>query len=245
MDAEALVEVGFAAAAAVRSALDATADWGPAGTRRGQYLSDLAADAAAVDVLVSAGLGVVSEESGVHEAGRDLIAVLDPLDGSTNASRGIPWFATSVCVVDDRGPLAAAIVNQATGERFWATRGGGAHGDGGRLQPSSVTALDEAVVGLSGLSGHLGWRQYRALGACALDLCAVAAGRLDAYVDCTRPAAHAPWDYLGGWLVCREAGAAIADAGGLELAVDGHGDRRSPVAAGTAALLSGIFRKLG
>ena len=63
------------------------------------------------------------------------------------------------------------------------------------------------MVGLSGYPPRrLGWKQFRALGAIALDLCAVAGGRLDAYVDCS-PSAHGPWDYLGGLLVCREAGA--------------------------------------
>ena len=245
VDADALVEVCFATAVAVRRALDGIDDWGPAGTRAGQYLSDLAADEAALTVLESAGLGVVSEESGVHRGDRPLIAVLDPVDGSTNAARRIPWFATSVCVVDSDGPLAAAVVNQATGERFWATRGGGAFGERGPLAPAPTLALADSVVAISGLTAHLGWRQFRALGACALDLCAVAGGQIDAYVDATRPAAHAPWDYLGGWLICEEAGAVSADAGGEALPVHGHADRRSPVAAATPALLEEIFWKIG
>jgi myo-inositol-1(or 4)-monophosphatase len=245
VEADALLEVCFATTVAVRRALDGITDWGPAGTKPGQYLSDLAADRAAVDVLAAAGLGVVSEESGLHHADRELIAVLDPVDGSTNASRGIPWFATSVCVVDGDGPLASVVVNQGTGERFWASRGGGAFDARGPLHPRSTTELSDAVVGLSGLTAHLGWRQFRALGACALDLCAVASGRLDAYVDATRPAAHAPWDYLGGLLICREAGAPIVDAGGAALDVHGHGDRRSPVAAATPELLEEIFCKIG
>jgi len=245
VDPDVLLEVCFATASAVRAALDATDDWGPAGTRPGQYLSDLSADAAAVAVLDAAGFGIVSEESGVHHPDRPLVAVLDPVDGSTNASRGIPWFATSVCVVDGEGPAAAAVVNQATGERFWATRGGGAFGERGVLLPAPTTRLADAVVALSGLSPHLGWRQYRALGACALDLCAVAAGRIDAYVDCTRPAAHAPWDYLGGWLICEEAGATTGDPGGAALPVHGHAERRSPVAASTPELFAEILSKIG
>ena len=66
--------------------------------------------------------------------------------------------------------------------------------------------------------GWLGWKQYRALGAAALDLCAVAAGVVDAYIDCSR-SAHGPWDYLGGLLVCTEAGAVVADADGRDLVV--------------------------
>ena len=83
-------------------------DWGLAGTRPGQYHSDLAADAAALDVLGRAGVGVLSEESGAHDAGREILVVIDPIDGSTNASRGLPWFATSLCALDGDGARTAA-----------------------------------------------------------------------------------------------------------------------------------------
>ena len=81
------------AAHAVREVLDHLEDWGPAGTRAHQYRSDLVADEAAVRVLVDAGLGVVSEESGSHHPDRAIQVVLDPVDGSTNASRSLPWYA--------------------------------------------------------------------------------------------------------------------------------------------------------
>jgi myo-inositol-1(or 4)-monophosphatase len=238
MDPSALVEVGFEAAAAVAAALAVLDDWGPVPARPGQYKLDLAADDAALAVLHRAGLGTLSEESGRHHPDRPLVAVVDPVDGSTNAHRGLPWYATSVCVLDGDGPLAAVVVNLASGARFWALRGGGAFGDAGPLRPSGLTRVEDAIVALSGLpGGPVGWRQSRALGACALDLCAVASGALDGFLDATRPAAHGPWDYLGGLLVCREAGAAIVDGGGADLVVASHEVRRSPVAAGTAELL--------
>ena len=228
------------AATAVRAALDGLIDWGTAGTRPGQYKSDLAADEAAVAVLLAAGLGVMSEESGDHATERELIAVVDPVDGSTNASRDLPWFATSLCVVDADGARAALVVDQASGDRFEAVRGGGARVDGRPLVPSRCTDLADAVVGLSGHAPHhLGWRQFRALGAIALDLCAVAGGRLDAYIDCS-PSAHGPWDYLGGLLVCREAGALVADAEGRELVTTDHTARRTPVAAATPSLFEQV-----
>jgi fructose-1,6-bisphosphatase/inositol monophosphatase family enzyme len=234
---------------AVRASLDALVDWGPAGTRPGQYFSDLAADDAAVVILERAGFGVMSEESGDHDVDREVLVVIDPVDGSTNASRGIPWFATSLCALDADGPFAALVVNQATGQRFGAIRGGGAwrdDGDGERraIHPNATTEVGAAVVLLSGFPPrHLGWKQYRALGAAALDLCAVATGMADAYIDCSRDA-HGPWDYLGGALVCVEAGASIADAHGRELVARGHGDRRTPLAAATPALLDGISAAL-
>jgi fructose-1,6-bisphosphatase/inositol monophosphatase family enzyme len=232
-----LLEVLHDTATAVRLALDGLADWGDAGTRDGQYLSDLAADEAALAVLDRAGLGAMSEESGVHSGDRGIIVVLDPVDGSTNASRDLPWYATSLCAVDGDGARAALVVDQAGGARFEAVRGGGARVDGTPLKPSPCEALEDALVGLSGYPPWwFGWKQFRALGAVALDLCAVAGGRLDAYVDCS-PSAHGAWDYLGGMLICQEAGALVVDTWDRPLVTLEHAARRTPVAAGTRALL--------
>ena len=233
-----LLAVLSEAAAAVRAALDGLGDWGPAGTRAGQYRSDLIADEAALPILRGAGLGVLSEETGPHDTDRDVIVALDPVDGSTNAARGIPWFATSLCAVDARGPRVALVVNQATGERFEAVRGGGALRNGQPTRPTTCTRLADAVLGLTGYPPvDLGWRQMRSLGAAALDLCAVACGHLDAYVDCSFHA-HSPWDYLGGMLVCHETGAPVTEASGRDLVTLGWADRRVPVAAATPELLA-------
>lgn len=241
MTDDALLEILSETVAAVRHALDGLGDWGPAGTRPGQYRSDIVADEAALAVLRDAGLGVLSEETGPHDTERELIVALDPVDGSTNASRGIPWFATSLCVVDGDGARMALVVNQATGERFEAVRGGGARRNGGPMAPTACRSLDDAVLGLTGYPpSDLGWRQMRSLGAAALDLCAVASGHLDAYVDCSNHA-HSPWDYLGGMLVCQEAGASIAEAAGRNLVTLGWRDRRVPVAAATPELLAQVL----
>jgi fructose-1,6-bisphosphatase/inositol monophosphatase family enzyme len=232
-----LLEVLHDTATAVRVALDGLADWGDAGTRAGQYLSDLAADEAALLVLDRAGLGAMSEETGLHDGDRDVVVVIDPVDGSTNASRDLPWYATSLCAVDGDGARAALVVDQAGGARFEAVRGGGARVDGRPLRPTACTELQTALVGLSGYPPWwFGWKQFRALGAAALDLCAVAGGRLDAYVDCS-PSAHGAWDYLGGMLICQEAGAAVVDAWDRPLVTLDHTARRTPVAAATPALL--------
>ena len=224
----------------VRRALDGLDDWGLAGTRAGQYRSDLAADDVALHILDRAGIGVLSEESGLARADQPVIVVIDPVDGSTNASLGIPWFATSLCAVDGDGPRVAMVANQAMGTRFTAVRGGGAWRDGVAISPSSVTEMRRAVVTLSGMPPRwLGWKQYRALGAAALDLCAVASGMVDAYIDCSHNA-HGSWDYLGGMLVCTEAGALIVDALDrdlVELTLEG---RRTPVAAATKDLLAQV-----
>ena len=235
-----LIELLHETAMAIRAALDGLDDWGPSGSRVGQYLSDLAADAVAVEILEEGGVGVLSEESGGHALDRDVVVVVDPLDGSTNASRGIPWFATSLCAVDADGPRAALVVDLPHGRTYTAVRGGGAAVDGLPLGHSGCDVAGEALVAISGLPAEsLGWRQFRKLGAAALDLCAVAEGTLDAFVDCS-PSAHGVWDYLGGALVCSEAGAVVTDAYGRELTVLDHLARRTPVAAATPALLDSL-----
>ena len=83
----------------------------PSGVRRGcgdgQYAVDLDADRACLDRLLSAGFSVLSEESGRQGPSDRPVVVVDPLDGSTNASRGVPWFGTALCLVDDDGPAVA------------------------------------------------------------------------------------------------------------------------------------------
>jgi fructose-1,6-bisphosphatase/inositol monophosphatase family enzyme len=234
---ETLLAVLHDAATAVAEVLAGLGDWGLAGTRDGQYLSDLAADAAAIAVLEKAGLGVMSEESGRHGGDRDVVVVLDPVDGSTNASRGIPWYATSLCAVDGDGIRAAVVVNQASGVRFEASRGGGARRDGDRIQPSGCRSLGEAIIGFSGYPPtYFGWSQYRALGSAALDLCAVAEGVLDGYAV-VGGSSLGSWDYLGGMLVCVEAGAVVRESQDRELVTLSHVDRRTPLATATPELL--------
>jgi fructose-1,6-bisphosphatase/inositol monophosphatase family enzyme len=236
-DAE-LLDTLVVAAERVRLVLSEIDDWLPVTERAGQYRIDVAADAVAVEVLVDAGLGVLSEESGSHHPDREVVVVLDPVDGSTNASRGIPWYATSLCAVDAEGPRVALVVNQASGERFEAVRGGGAHCDGRPVRPSGCEDLGGAIVCLSGFpSERWGWGQFRALGAAALDLCYVADGRLDAFAGIARDGLG-PWDYLGALLVCAEAGAVVVDEAGRDLVVLDHGARRFPLAAANQALLA-------
>ncbi|WCO65282.1 hypothetical protein PO878_12310 [Iamia majanohamensis] len=228
------------AAEAVAGALAATPDWGSADTVPGQHKSDLAADAAAVAVLNGAGLAVYSEESGWTGRGRDLTVVVDPLDGSTNAARGISWWATSLCVVDADGPRVGLVDDLVHGTRTTAVRGGGAFRDGVRLTASGCTDLTQAIVGLNGLPArHLGWGQCRALGAAALDLVAVAAGHLDGFLDCS-PEGLAPWDVLGATLACQEAGATVARLDGGALHDLGDPVRRPVVAGATPAVAEAL-----
>ena len=236
MDDVRLLKVLDDAVRAVRAALDALEDWGPAGTRPGQYRLDLAADEAALPVLHGAGLAVLSEESGVTGDGSaGLLAVIDPVDGSTNAHRGVPFYATSICVLDTAGPRVGVVVNLASGVRYAAVRGGGAERDGQRIAASGCEDLGSAIVGISGFPGHHpGWAQYRALGAASLECCAVAEGVLDAYMVVGRSTLYG-WDYLAGLLICREAGVAEGERDGRDLEVRDATSRR-PIVAATPAL---------
>ena len=132
---------------------------------------------------------------------------------------------------------SALVANQATGDRFTAVRGEGAWRGGGRAcgRPT-CTAAARPIVGISGLPrGSTGGRSSGRLGAAALDLCLVAAGTLDAYVDMS-PDAHGVWDYLAGAADLPRAGAVVVDAADRELTVVEHGARRTPVAAATPEL---------
>lgn len=248
MDRDAVLDLFDDLIEEVRQSLSGLDDWGPSGDRPAQYRHDVVADQIVVPRLLRAGFRVLSEESGLVGQG-EVTVVVDPVDGSTNGSRRIPWYATSLCAVDADGPVVAVVANLASDHRYRASRGEGlevrrpvggdyewsAHG------PSHCRRLDQAVIGFSGLPpGHGGWNQFRALGAAALDLCAVATGSLDGFVDIDR--AHGVWDYLGGLLVCREAGAVITDGYGEELVTLDPAQRRAPVAAATPELLADLLR---
>lgn len=224
---------------AVSKVLEANTDWSLSGIRHTQYSVDVRADNAALAVLHEAGCAVLSEESQItgQWGDDDILVVMDPLDGSTNASRGVPWFATALCALDKNGMRASLVVNQASGkDRYWATQGGGAFHNGNQMRPSACSTLKEAVVGVSGLASFRPqWSQFRALGAAALDICLVAQGVLDGWVDFN---SHGVWDYLASILICQEAGVATSEYLDRELLVTQYDQKRTPIVAATPALLA-------
>ena len=228
-------------AEAVSVVLRENKDWSLSGLRDTQYSVDLRADSAALEVLHGAGVAVLSEESEITGVfgDDDLCVVMDPLDGSTNASRGVQWFATALCAIDKNGMRAGLVVNQANGiDRYWATTGGGAFHNGVVMRPSACVDLSEAVVGISGIPKQRPkWGQFRALGAAALDICLVADGVIDAWIDFNT---HGVWDYLASALICQEAGAQIAEHQDRDLVVHQHGQRRTPIVAATPELLVSV-----
>ncbi|MFI9818410.1 inositol monophosphatase family protein [Saccharothrix variisporea] len=161
---------------------------------------------------------VVGEEEGGDEV-EGLTWVVDPIDGTVNYLYGIPHYSVSIAAQVDGVSVAAAVVEPASGRVWTAWQGGGAYLDGRRLAVSEQTRLDLTLLGYgfayradrrkrqaetwAGMATVV--RDMRRAGAASLDLCAVAAGRLDAYAEHTL----GRWDWAGGALVAREAGAVV------------------------------------
>lgn len=247
---------------AVVAAMEHQLRWGlvESGAHVGQYHHDVTADQAVLAVLRSAGVAVLSEESGFTAApastpgdvpgpwsGSDVTVVVDPIDGSTNASRRLPWWSTALCAVDADGPWVSLVHDHSTGQRWHAVRGGGAwYRPAGAVTAApvrrgSTPPLDGAIISVTGWPPrHGGWAQFRAYGSSALELCAVADGRLDGIVQFVTDEVAA-WDYLAGVLICDEAGAVVADAFGRSLIALEHTDRRTPVGAGSPPLLEQLL----
>jgi myo-inositol-1(or 4)-monophosphatase len=182
---------------------------------------DVVADEAARSVLSRAAVGVLSEESGLTPSAGSLVVVVDPIDGSTNCSRGVGFFGPSLCAVDAEGPLAAVVHNVGTGRRYAAVRDRGATVNGTAMRPSAddrvgVIAIGDPCRVLERLPapGTLPI-SVRVSGSSAHDLCLVAEGVFDAYVDCGNT--QSVWDYLGASLVLRECGGIVAERDGEDL----------------------------
>ena len=220
--------------------LSSLEDWGKADGHPGQYKHDVIADEIATPQLIAAGLGVFSEESPPTGLDKSFIAIIDPIDGSTNANLGLPWYALSLCLVHSGEAIASFVKNLATGETFIAEIGSGAEKNGKKILVSGVRDIGDAVVVLNDLpTKHFGWRQYRSLGSAALDLCKVADGSFDAFVDMGEGLAL--WDYAGAALICDEAGAKITDLGSNPISYALSTGRSQLVCAGSDELHNTIL----
>ena len=226
--------------------LSANDDWSASGNRDGQYSVDVEIDTACLDMLHGAGFAVLSEESGRTGpiGGRDAqhIVVVDPLDGSTNAALGLPWCATSLCLVSNGLPTVSMVANLRTGTRYTAVLDGGAHRNGHPIRVGQARSLADAIVAVNARP-PVSFRpaQYRSMGATALDIASVAAtDGFDGSIDFDDDRIGV-WDYLAAVAIVREAGGVAADALGRELVTLDHGARRRPVTAGSQQLLDELL----
>jgi len=151
--------------------------------------------------------------------------IVDPLDGTTNFLHGIPVFAVSIALERNGEPVAGVVFNPAMDELYTAERGSGAFLNDRRLRVAMRRDLSDCVIGCT--VPHLGRGEHgkalielrhvmgevsgiRRMGAAALDLAYVAAGRFDGFWE----TGLSPWDIAAGIVLIREAGGFITDRQG-------------------------------
>lgn len=195
---------------------------------------DLIAEKTLIETIEKEGFSCtfISEETGVREIGdnpTNFYVTTDPIDGTTNATRGIPFMATSIAV--SKKPYlnqieTALVTDLFHNVTYTAKRGKGAHRNGAKIKPSELQSLDEAVIGID--FTHKAWeiinrlkpmlektRHLRHLGANALELCYVADGTTDGFIDLRGKLRVT--DVAAAYLILREAGGTITTLEGKEL----------------------------
>jgi len=172
--------------------------------------------------------GIIAEESGQQGIDQEYCWVIDPLDGTTNFVRGLPYFCISVALTQHGKPILGAIYQPVTDEFFYACAGHGASLHGKKITVSNPTSFDKSVI-LIGLP-YTKDEHYTALlqelellapqafavrhlGAAALDLAYVAAGRMDGVFF----SGLQWWDVAAGMLLVTEAGGTVTDFQGKEV----------------------------
>jgi myo-inositol-1(or 4)-monophosphatase len=186
------------------------------------------------------------EPRGANGPGSGFRWLVDPLDGTTNYVHGMHGYCVSVALQKGIELVAGAVYNPRAEECFTAAAGKGAYLNGERLHTSDVARLEQALVAAS-FPAHVQRDSYevrsfldvllasqsvRRLGSAALNLCYLAAGRLDAYWATDVKI----WDVAAGVLIVREAGGVVtaADGGPFDLA-------RPKIAASATQALHGEF----
>ncbi len=192
----------------------------------------LAADSEAENEILASlsevkGLRVVTEEAGEMGAqDSEFTAVVDPVDGSSNLARGIPFYCTAVAILEGEGianARAAAVRNLVSGDVYLAVRGKGATKNGARISTSAITRVREAVAAvdlsragpatISRLTPLLsGVKRQVHFGANALELCTVAEGATDLFVDVRTMLRMV--DFAAAYLIVKEAGGVVTGASG-------------------------------
>ncbi len=178
--------------------------------------------------------GVLGEEGAARDGASGVRWVIDPIDGTVNFLYDLPAYAVSIAAEVDGEVVAGAVLNVATRELYTATRGGGAYlsspgrPDAVRLAGSRPTSLEQTLVA-TGFGYRVEQRRaqgavvaallprvrdIRRSGSSALDLCAAAAGRTDAYYELDLN----PWDHAAGALVAAEAGLVVTGLPGSPFA---------------------------
>jgi myo-inositol-1(or 4)-monophosphatase len=191
---------------------------------------DLAAETAITETLQENGVSftLISEESGIKKFGdspHECYVTTDPIDGTTNLSHGLPFYASSIAVsskprlADIYAGMVADLVHEKT---YMACKGEGAYCNGKKIETSKTQSLDEAVIGLdinaykakldvpmvAGLIENT--KHIRHFGANALEVCYVAEGLTDGFIDLRDKIRTT--DVAAGFLIVKEAGGIVTDA---------------------------------
>ena len=177
---------------------------------------------------------ILAEESGGHDWNRGRVWIVDPLDGTDNFVHGFPQVSTSVALRHDGEGVVGVVESVVNGETFAAEAGAGATLDGAPIGASRIDEPARALVGTgfaydrqrraqsmaNTLAGVLQrFQGIRRVGSAALDLCWVAAGRMDAYWEY----GVRPWDTAAGALIVTEAGGRISTFTGEAYPLDDPG----------------------
>jgi myo-inositol-1(or 4)-monophosphatase len=194
---------------------------------------------------------ILAEESG-QQGDSEYLWIIDPLDGTTNYLHGFPVFCVSVGLMHKGRLEHGAVYDPMRQELFTASRGQGAQLDGRKIRVSKRSSLEQALIGTGfpfrdsnkALDPYLrmlvsaikNTEGIRRAGAAALDLCYVAAGRLDAFWE----TGLSIWDLAAGALIIREAGGIISGLDGSEDFLDtGH------VLTGTPKIYTALAKMFG
>ena len=173
--------------------------------------------------------GILGEERGGVDWRHGRVWIIDPLDGTVNYVHRIPQVAVSVALWDEGRPLVGVIVDVARNDEYVAVEGEGASLNGTTIEVSDTSRLDDSLV-VTGFpydrQEHAGAylkvveavmlrsQGTRRMGAAALDLAWLAAGRFDAYWEHGGTAGIKPWDIAAGSLLLTEAGGTFTDETG-------------------------------
>jgi myo-inositol-1(or 4)-monophosphatase len=162
----------------------------------------------------------LAEESGEKITGSEYTWIVDPLDGTSNFANGIPIFAVSIALLKNKEPVCAVVHNPITNALFVAEKGKGAQYNKNPIRVSSQAAdkamisigtsakpEDKELVGKFFVNGRKFVKSVRYLGSAALELCYLARGGTEGFINI----GTSKWDYAAGILLVLEAGGKITD----------------------------------
>ncbi len=174
--------------------------------------------------------GILAEEGGASKSSSDYLWVIDPLDGTTNFTHGLPIFAVSIGVQYKNETIAGVVYDVMRDKVFSAEKGSGAFENSKRINVSTNDCVEESLL-VTGFPYNVAEnpeqvferfivmlkvaRAVRRLGSAAIDFCYVANGVFDGFWE-----VHLnPWDICAGKLIVEEAGGKVTDFNGKQISI--------------------------